>query len=212
MKPLKDQLKGAQERVRAAARTRSAVKAPAEPEPPIKPDTEPDFRTLFKDVRPLKASGKVPHKPPRPSAKPRFGHGHAATTETHQAAMLQHMSAWFEPAEIDVRHSRDGMPGNTLRRLKHGHWPVVAELDLHGLDRYAAQDRLVVFLHRARERGVCVRIIHGKGLSSNGEPVLKRMVRQWLKSHPDVLAFCEADDRCGGSGALMVLLKTRHRE
>ncbi|KZE31251.1 Smr/MutS family protein [Crenobacter luteus] len=207
MKPLKDQLKGAKERVRATARTRSVVAAPrlAEPEPP-------DFATLFKDVRPLKPSGRVAHQPPRPSARPRFGHGHVPASDAHEAALLQHMSAWFEPAEIDARHSRDGMPGNTLRRLKHGHWPVVAELDLHGLDRYAAQDRLVVFLHRARDRGVCVRIIHGKGLSSNGEPVLKKMVRQWLKSHPDVLAFCEADERFGGGGALMVLLKTRHRE
>jgi DNA-nicking Smr family endonuclease len=53
-----------------------------------------------------------------------------------------------------------------------------------------------------------VRVIHGKGLSSpNREPVLKGKVRRWLAQWDDVLAYCEAQQHAGGSGAVMVLLK-----
>jgi len=59
-------------------------------------------------------------------------------------------------------------------------------------------------LHQAK----CVRIIHGKGLSSkNNEPVLKQLVRNWLIQRPDVLAFVPAQPAEGGSGAVIVLLK-----
>jgi DNA-nicking Smr family endonuclease len=114
-----------------------------------------------------------------------------------------HASSWFEPADSEHTFIRSGLQSATLKRLRTQHWPISAELDLHGLDRFEAQEQLSVFLHRARRHGVCVRIIHGKGISSQGEPVLKRMTRSWLSQHPDVLAFCETS----GGGALLVLLR-----
>ncbi|WP_232219863.1 Smr/MutS family protein [Pseudogulbenkiania sp. MAI-1] len=171
------------------------------------PEAEPDFRALFGDVRPLKDGNRVPPYSPKPSPRPRKPDRQTPLPPELEAALLASAVGWFEPAELDRHFARSGMPATTLRRLRGGHWPVVAELDLHGLDRYQAQDRLTLFLHRARSRGQCVRIIHGKGFGSRGEPVLKRMVRSWLKHHPEVLAFCEADERQGGSGALMVLLR-----
>lgn len=187
---------------------RAAVVAPAKVTPAVEP--EPDFKLLFKDVRPLKPQGHVTHSPARPSAKPKKVHGvQHALSDVAEEALFAKMIGWFEPAEIDIYHAKPGMPHATLKKLKSGHWPVVAELDLHGMDRYQAQERIALFLHHARQHGHCVRIVHGKGFGSNGEPVLKRMVRSWLKHHPDVLAYCEADERDGGSGALMVLLKSR---
>lgn len=62
--------------------------------------------------------------------------------------------------------------------------------------------------HRARQLGQCVRVIHGKGLGSReGLPVLKQVIRTWLRHHPHVPAFCEADEARGGAGALLVLLR-----
>src|SRR5438477_102220 len=74
------------------------------------------------------------------------------------------------------------------------------------LDR--AHAALVLFLAEARSHGWrCVRVIHGKGLSSpNREPVLKGKVRRWLAHRNEVLAYCEATRHGGGSGAVMVLL------
>jgi DNA-nicking Smr family endonuclease len=56
------------------------------------------------------------------------------------------------------------------------------------------------------------RIIHGKGLSSrNREPVLKHKLRHWLIQREDVLAYCQARPMDGGSGAVIVLLKSANR-
>ena len=85
------------------------------------------------------------------------------------------------------------------------------ELDLHRLNREEARDALTEFFNAARSSGWrCVRIIHGKGLSSpNREPVLKGKVRLWLAQRDEVLAYCEAPHHAGGSGAVLVLLTFR---
>ena len=85
------------------------------------------------------------------------------------------------------------------------------ELDLHGLTVREAGLRLGDFLADARGRRLgCVRIIHGKGLSSPGRsPVLKPQVARWLRAHEGVLAFTPARREEGGDGALYVLLRSR---
>ena len=199
MKACRDKLKAIQQQVRAQART-------APPACPA-PEPEPDFRALHADVRPLKPHGRVSHPSPRPKPYPRKTSPAPALTPELERELMRHLSGCFEPVELPQRHTRHGVPSATLQRLQDGHWPVVATLDLHGLDRDGAQSRLLVFLHQARTRGHCVRVVHGKGLGSSGEPVLKKMVRLWLQQHPHVLAFCEAPPDQGGAGALLVLLK-----
>jgi DNA-nicking Smr family endonuclease len=187
---------------------RERLEAPAPRPAPPEPEAEPDFRTLFADVRPLRDTRQAwpvrahpaVRRRPNPDPAPPLG-------EDAGRALLHEMAGWFEPADECDSFCRDGMPASTLKRLRAGHWPCIAQLDLHGHDRYQAQDALVVFLHHARRRGQCVRIIHGKGFGSGGTPVLKRMVRVWLGQHPAVLAYCEASPLHGGSGALWVLLR-----
>jgi len=109
--------------------------------------------------------------------------------------------------------SRPGVPAAALRKLKRGGWVITAELDLHGLRSDEARITLAGFLlHCARNDLRCVRIIHGKGLRSrNREPVLKHKLRHWLMQREDVLAFCQARPADGGSGAVIVLLKSSTR-
>jgi DNA-nicking Smr family endonuclease len=106
---------------------------------------------------------------------------------------------------------RDGLSRQTLRRLRRGHWVVQDELDLHGMNRAQAAIGVAEFLRRCALRGRhCVRIVHGKGLGSpNREPVLKHKLRNWLMVRDEVLAFCQAPQAHGGSGAVLVLLKAR---
>ena len=84
-----------------------------------------------------------------------------------------------------------------------------AELDLHGLTTDEAHDALSDFIVNARARRYrCVRVIHGKGLSSPAkEPVLKGKVRRWLAHWDEVLAYAEAPQHAGGGGAVLILLK-----
>ena len=94
------------------------------------------------------------------------------------------------------------------RNLARGLWPVKAQLDLHGLRTEEARRTLVDFILEAHEHGIrCVRIVHGKGINSGEDgPVLKGLVRRWLRQMREVLAFTQAPTEEGGSGALRVLL------
>ena len=96
-----------------------------------------------------------------------------------------------------------------VRKLRRGVWALQGELDLHGLRRDEARERVAAFLRDAARNGLrCVRIVHGKGNGSPGrEPVLKAKVRSWLVQRAEVLAFAQARASEGGHGALVVLLR-----
>ena len=95
-----------------------------------------------------------------------------------------------------------------LRDLKKGtRYPVGLTLDLHGLTQAAARRAIDEALDRARETGIrCLLIIHGKGLRSAGEATLKHLSTRHLKTRAEVRAYCSAQVRDGGTGALYVLL------
>ncbi|WP_235844204.1 Smr/MutS family protein [Crenobacter intestini] len=168
---------------------------------------EPDFAALHADVRPLKDSQRAYPARPAPPHWPRRAGTEPSSGALPDAAIVQQMSGWLDRGDEPDTHLASGVARATLKRLVAGHFPVVATLDLHGMDRYAAHGALALFLHRARSRGACVRVVHGMGYGSRGEPVLPRMVRRWLACHPHVLAFTPAPAASGGQGALLVLLR-----
>jgi len=107
-----------------------------------------------------------------------------------------------------LSYRRPGIGPEVVRKLRRGVWAIQAQLDLHGLRREEARERLNRFIHDAHRAGLrCVRVIHGKGNGSPGrEPVLKRKVQTWLVQKKDVIAFTQARASDGGTGALLVLL------
>jgi DNA-nicking Smr family endonuclease len=113
------------------------------------------------------------------------------------------------PENAPECHRRADQSPRVLSDLRRGHWPVQAEIDLHGLTRDEALVALRDFLNDCLTRGLrCARVIHGKGHASpNGRAILKPMTRQWLARRPEVLAFCAAPSRDGGEGALLALLR-----
>jgi len=103
---------------------------------------------------------------------------------------------------------RPGIGTDVTRKLRKGDWSIQREIDLHGLRREEARERLAAFVRTAFKDGVrCVRVVHGKGLGSPGKaPVLKAKVQGWLIQKNEVLAFVQARADEGGAGALVVLL------
>lgn len=99
------------------------------------------------------------------------------------------------------------------RRLHQGDFSIQANLDLHGLNSSEAKEEFEGFLKRAIYSGKrAVLVIHGRGLSSPGEPVLKTKVHEWLtRSHwrKWVIAFTSAASHDGGAGATYILLRDR---
>jgi len=163
-------------------------------------------------VTPLTPHGRFLH-PPTPCV-PLPRHFFMDERDAVRASMADPVR-WHEDTEFEAESSyvRPGLSRQMLRRLRRGEWPPQAELDLHGLTKVEAKVELADFLLECKRRDArCVRIIHGKGLGSkNREPVLRTHVRHWLTQRDEVLAFVEARPVDGGSGAVIVLLKSRAR-
>ncbi|MEP7099129.1 MAG: Smr/MutS family protein [Burkholderiales bacterium] len=129
------------------------------------------------------------------------------------AVMLEAISDEFDVESLldtddALSFRRADIGPEVVRKLRRGVWAIQAQLDLHGLRREEARERLNRFIHDARRNGLrCVRVIHGKGNGSPGrEPVLKGKVKTWLVQKKDVIAFTQARASDGGTGALLVLL------
>jgi DNA-nicking Smr family endonuclease len=168
------------------------------------------FRSSIGDVKPLPDRGHAEIRPPRPQP---IAHHHLAD---EQAALAESLSDEFSIESLldtdeALSFARTGIGGDTLRKLRRGHWVIQAQLDLHGMRTDEAREALAEFLRNTVKRGLrCVRVIHGKGLGSiNKEPVLKNKVRNWLVQKDEVIAFCQARAADGGAGALVVLLKAQ---
>ncbi len=99
------------------------------------------------------------------------------------------------------------------RRLHRGDFSISGHIDLHGMNVETARQSFEAFMKASYLAGRgAVLIIHGRGLSSPGEAVLKNKVRQWLSSsywRKRVLAFASAQAYDGGAGATYVLLRDR---
>lgn len=93
-------------------------------------------------------------------------------------------------------------PPRLSRRLRAGE-DVSERLDLHGLDRSAAIEKLQRFM-RAAHPGELLLVIHGKGSG-----VLAHAVREALDRHPQVAEHVPAPARLGGAGARVVRLRSR---
>ncbi|WP_243546031.1 Smr/MutS family protein [Pseudodesulfovibrio tunisiensis] len=109
-----------------------------------------------------------------------------------------------------------GLDIKTFQRLKAGSLSVEAHLDLHGLNSDQAQDSLLFFLRESYlQNHRCVLIVTGRGRNSpGGQSILKRETQIWLTKEPlrrVILAFCTAQPKHGGAGALYVLLRKQRK-
>jgi DNA-nicking Smr family endonuclease len=171
------------------------------------------LREALKGVAPLRNSGKARLQRPLPSPVP-------AQTVREDQQVLQDSLSYDMPVEIGLEMGdellflRNGLSSQILKKLRRGYWATQDHLDLHALRTEEARALLVRFLNNALVHGLrCVRIVHGKGLRSrNGEPVLKRKIGNWLSQRDEVLAFVQARPEDGGSGAVMVLLKSQNKK
>jgi DNA-nicking Smr family endonuclease len=163
------------------------------------------FRASVGEVRAIQHNQVVLRPRPKPKPVPR-------KTDTLALDPLQNVV----DDELELLYQEDSMaflaPGvqkAVLKKLRKGRYGVHAEIDLHGLNSKEAYHYLLQSIHFCIEDGArCILIIHGKGYNSpNAQPILKNDLNFWLRQHQDVLAFCSAPARAGGTGALLVLLK-----
>lgn len=167
----------------------------------ISPEDAALFRAAVGTVQPLPAQNRITPRPvPR---KPLLD-------RAETPVVIPDTLSDFAAENAADEFLSNGLSRMTLRKLRRGTWPIQDSLDLHGNNSDAARLLLQAFLHEATQRSLrCVLVIHGKGLNSrDGQAVLRKLTRHWLTQHPQVLAYCDATPRDGGSGAVLVLLKT----
>jgi DNA-nicking Smr family endonuclease len=108
-------------------------------------------------------------------------------------------------------HRPVGLDRRTWLRLKRGQVSIEQTLDLHGRTQDEAHRALGGFLVATQAAGCrCVLVVTGKGVQSGG--TLRHMVPRWLNESANrehIVAFCAAQARHGGTGALYVLLRRR---
>ena len=175
------------------------------PKPGLDPDDAQLFREAIGEVRRIEAPPPAPAPAPPPPRARRF-------ELDEEEALRESRLGGAEPIEGDelLAWRRDHVSEQTLRRLRRGEYATQDEIDLHHLRAQDAEALLKAFLGEARAGSrQCVRIIHGKGLRSEGAPVLKMLVDRVLRLRGDVLAFASAPPAQGGAGAVLVLLDTR---
>jgi DNA-nicking Smr family endonuclease len=172
------------------------------------PDEADDAALFRAAVGPVKPQASAPEPPRKAPPKPR-----ARMAERDEIDARGEFRRGLDETELQagdaLSHRRDSVPPQLFNRLRRGQFSAQDELDLHGATALQAEGMLRRFLKEAHDHGFgCVRIVHGKGLQSEGAaPVLKNLVDRLLRQRNDVLAFHSAPANQGGTGAVLVLLK-----
>jgi DNA-nicking Smr family endonuclease len=166
------------------------------------------FAQAVKDVRPMASQNRTTHIAVKPKPIPR------KLVHEDQQAIADGLSDHFIPvfeleANAALAYLAHGHSPDILRKLRRKHWPIGAAIDLHGMTSDEARLYVASFISDCKQRGIrCVRIVHGKGLSSrNQAPVLKNKLRSWLMQIDVVIAYVAAKKEDGGDGAVVVLLR-----
>jgi len=159
------------------------------------------WRSVTADITPLEG------RPPAAEAL-------AAAKPVKQRAVVQQA---FQPAPPPRPRPKPppleagrtpGVDRRTAERLRRGQLPIDIRLDLHGLTRAEAHDRLTASVAASWETGRRVILV----ITGKGQGILRDAVPRWLNegsTRRRVLAFSVAQPKHGGGGALYVLLKRR---
>ena len=163
------------------------------------------FRESIGDVKPV-PNRRLRVEPPAPQPHARF------TRADDKAVLDESMRAGPDVADMETGEElvfhRPHVGRKVMRQLRRGNYVVQEEIDLHGMTADQAHTELHAFIKECSTAGLkSVRVVHGKGRGSGPKgPVLKAGVNRWLTRWQEVAAFCSAQPRDGGTGALYVLL------
>lgn len=181
----------------------------------ITADERDAFRDAVKDVRRFQFDGVMPEPvaPQKPQRSLLLRRANSTLPTSRHARPTDRLSDQFHPHQVQAAEAlsfaRDSVQLSVRKKLRTGRIPIEADLDLHGMTAEIARMNVDQFISEARDhRARCVLIIHGKGYGSSQDgPVLKNRINSWLQQHEEVIAFCSAQPKDGGSGAVYVLLK-----
>lgn len=130
------------------------------------------------------------------------------------------MEALSDDSVINVTNLPEYMEGYVeginplvMEKLRKGEFSVQQVIDLHGLSIESARETFEYFLGTAVKKGhKCIKVIHGRGLRSKREPIIKDYLKTWIvraMHRKWVTAFSNATMPDGGPGATYILLRNK---
>lgn len=134
------------------------------------------------------------------------------TTQALQDLLDGTVEFQLEYSEEYIQGHVSGFDPMEMGKMRSGQYSPEAHLDLHGMVAQQAYEALIFFMRAAYNKGLrMVLLIPGRGLNSpDGFGVLREKLQHWLTHDPFkrvVLAFCTAQPRDGGAGAVYVMLR-----
>lgn len=217
---IKEKPQGLQEKPQGKSQEKPEDKEKQAPrEPVVQPaphDPEADrefFRQAMEGTRPMAGSNREGGRgKTRPAGLPSKSSGEEAL-EGMKALISSGLGFVVADTPEYIEGTGYRVDPMMAERLHRGEFSIQAHIDLHGL---SAEQARIVFEDFLRESVIRNRrsllVIHGRGLSSPGEPVLKAKVTEWLTRGPWrkwVIAYSSARLCDGGAGATCILLRTR---
>lgn len=170
-----------------------------------------DFQRAVADVSPLQSDrAELKRKGvPTPSESQQYRRQAAEQENETFVDGLSTTAVEIIESEQDMLFVSPGVQLRQMKKLRRGHIPWQAGLDLHGYTLDQAREELSRFIRDCEARGLrCALVVHGKSYSQPGQPALmKSHVNDWLRQLSPVLAFCSAQPVDGGAGAVYVLIK-----
>lgn len=205
------------EKLMAKGKKAAEKKAAPEPEPARMTDDEELFSTAMSGVKKLDGSTSGRQVTPISRPKSPAGLGISDGPKTMKDVMQGDLDFELEFTEEYMHGFVRGLDSKTFQQLKAGSLSCEAHLDMHGLNSEQALDNLLFFIRESYlQNRRCLLIVTGRGKNSpDGRSVLKEEIQTWLTREPlrrIVLAFCTAQPRDGGAGALYVLLRKQKKQ
>jgi len=167
-------------------------------------DDEDLFTKAMSVVRPLTKPDKIIVEKAKPKRKAsQKQHTPIRTASSHKIADE------LKPANDPWILKASGVSQDKLKQLGSGRPPIDIETDLHGMNRdeaCSALEKMFDIALQEKARVLC--IVHGRGLHSQGRPVLKEAAYQWLRSGPYASHILAAIPKpYTGGGSCLVLLR-----
>jgi DNA-nicking Smr family endonuclease len=187
-----------------------------------------DFGSILDEWEAAARRGPKPQRPDqagRESAVPAAAENPAAGAvrparllKSAEPARVDPLTAWLRVHGVDDKDAAgaadaprddDHQARAEVRRAMRARRPDIT-VDLHGMTQDEAWHRLnLTFAEAARWSWRKVLVVHGKGHHSDGEAVLKRVVRQFVEGCPIAGEHGQADPSSGGAGATWVIIRRK---
>jgi len=169
------------------------------------------FFRAMQGVDQISGAGRQIQPPPPPAAELEEEDGDPEAKLMRQA-MLGNVDFELELSDEYMHGYVRGLDSKIFQQLKAGSLSAEGRLDLHGQNTDQALDSLLFFMRESYLAGRrMVLVIPGRGKNSpRGLSILRQEMQTWLTREPlrrITLAFCTAQPKDGGAGALYILLR-----